>query len=55
MLKNCIFIKTELYLNIFFKDFAVVENFLQVFEDWASTYLAGHLLMTGTYVVGLLM
>ena len=31
---------------MFFKDFAVARNSLQFFEDWASTYLAEHPLMT---------
>ena len=32
---------------IFFKDFAVARHSLQFFEDWANTYSAKHLLMTG--------
>ena len=36
---------------MFFKDFAVSRNSLQLFENWASSYLAEHLLMTASVCI----
>ena len=45
MLENCIFIKNE-FIQIYFK--GIFRDSLQLFGDQANSYLAKHLLITGS-------